>query len=95
MSSQATAYGGTGWNVHKCDLCNEVRDCAPKVIGDKEYDICLVCWKALEEKLKGKGKEIKIVEPVVLLPDPGEPRQKEDEEPQFPGEPPVIWSGSE
>jgi hypothetical protein len=35
--------------MQKCDLCNEVRDCVPKVIGDKEYDICLECWKALEE----------------------------------------------
>jgi hypothetical protein len=79
----------------KCDLCNEVRDCVPKVIGDMEYDICLECWKALEEKLKGKGKEIRIVEPVILLPDPRESRQRENEEPQFPGEPPIIWSGSE
>ena len=79
----------------KCDLCNEVRDCVPNVIGDKEYDICLECWKALGEKLKGKGKAIRIVEPVILLPDPRESRQREDEEPQFPGEPPIIWAGSE
>jgi hypothetical protein len=58
--------------VHKCDLCNEVRDCAPKFIGDKEYDVCVECWKALGEKLKGKGKEIRIVEPLILLPDPRE-----------------------
>jgi len=80
---------------HKCDLCNEVRDCVPKVIGDKEYDICRECCKTLEEKLKGKGKAISIVEPVILLPDPRESKQREDEEPQFPGEPPIIWSGSE
>ena len=79
--------------MHKCDLCNEVRDCVPKVIGDKEYDICPECWKALEEKLKGKG--IRIVKPVILLPDPRESKQRKDEEPQFPGEPPIIWSGSE
>jgi hypothetical protein len=81
--------------MQKCDLCNEVRDSVPKVIGDKEYDICLECWKALEEKLIGKGKEIRIAEPVILLPNPRESRQREDEEPQFPGEPPVIWAGSE
>jgi hypothetical protein len=81
--------------VHKCDLCNEVRDCVPKVIGDKEYDVCVECWKALKKKLKGKGKEIRIVEPLVLLPDPRELRQREDDEPeQFPGEPPVIWAGN-
>jgi hypothetical protein len=56
-----------------------------EVIGDKEYDVCLECWKALEEKLKGKGKEIRIAEPVILLSDPRESRQREDEEPQFPG----------
>ena len=81
--------------MQKCDLCNELRDCAPKIIGDKEYDICTECWKALEEKLKGKGKEIRIVEPVILLPDPRESRQREDEEPQSPGEPLIIWAGSE
>ena len=79
----------------KCDLCNEVRDCTPKVIGDKEYDICLECWKALEEKLRRKGREIGTVEPLILLPDPRESRQREDEEPPFPGEPPIVWSGSE
>ena len=78
--------------MKKCDLCDAVRDCVLKIIGDKEYDICLECWKALEEKLKGKGKEIRIGEPVILLPDPRESRQREDGEPEFPGGPPVIWA---
>lgn len=76
----------------KCDLCNEVRDCVPNVIGEKEYDICLECWKALEEKLKGKGRETKTAEPLILLPNPQESTQKEDEEPQYPLQPPIIWS---
>jgi hypothetical protein len=68
------------------------RDCVPKVIGDKEYEICLACWKVLEEKLKGKGKEIRIAEPVILLPDPRESRQREGEEPPSPRETPIIWA---
>jgi hypothetical protein len=79
----------------KCDLCNEVRVCVPKIIGDREYEICMECWNGLEEKLKGKGKEIRIGEPVILLPDPRESRQREGEEQPFPGEPPIVWSGSE
>jgi len=76
---------------HKCDLCDRVRDCLQKIIGDKEHDICQECWKALEEKLRGKGRETKFGEPLVLLPDTQEPRQKEGE-PEFPGEPPIVWS---
>jgi hypothetical protein len=79
----------------KCDLCDQIRDCLPRIIGDKEYDICRECWNALEEKLKGKGRETKTAEPLILLPDPRESSRREDEEPQFPGEPPIIWSSKQ
>ena len=68
------------------------KHCFPRIVGNKEYDFCLECWKGLEEKLRGKGREMGPVEPQILLPDPRESKPGEDEEPQFPGEPPTIWA---
>ena len=36
-----------------CDLCGEAKDCLPKEIEGKEYDICAVCWAPVAQKLKG------------------------------------------
>jgi hypothetical protein len=72
-----------------CDVCERVRDCAPREIEGKEYDICSECWNPLAEKLKGKGRVRKELE-VVFLP----PLTKEPEAPEpkpVPGEPPKIW----
>jgi hypothetical protein len=33
-----------------CDLCGQARECQPKVIDGKEYDICGECWKPLAER---------------------------------------------
>ena len=70
-----------------CDLCGEARDCLPKEIEGREYDICGGCWNALAQKLKGKGRRIRQT---ALLPLPA-PKQREEEEPPLPGEPPKIW----
>ena len=70
-----------------CDLCGETKDCLPKEIAGREYDICSGCWNALAQKLKGKGRRVR--EPV-LLP-PRTPREREDDEPPLPGGPPKIW----
>jgi hypothetical protein len=40
--------------IYKCDLCGEVKECSPKKIDGKYYDICQTCFGPLEEKLKGK-----------------------------------------
>ncbi len=40
--------------IYKCDLCDQIRECVQKKIEGKYYDICLECWKPLEEKLRGK-----------------------------------------
>ena len=40
--------------IYKCDLCGEVKECSPKKIDRRYYDICQTCWAPLEEKLKGK-----------------------------------------
>ena len=70
-----------------CDLCGEAKDCLPKEIEGREYDICGGCWNALAQKLKGKGRRVRQT---VLLPLPA-PKQREEEEPPLPGEPPKIW----
>ena len=77
-----------------CDLCGESKECLQKEIDDKEYDICVECWNALAEKLKGKGRERKCRE-IVFLPPPTVIREREDEEPKpRPGEPPKIWGSA-
>jgi hypothetical protein len=40
--------------IYKCDLCGEIKECSPKKIDGRYYDICHTCWAPLEEKLKGK-----------------------------------------
>ncbi|HYZ86522.1 MAG TPA: hypothetical protein VE621_19065 [Bryobacteraceae bacterium] len=74
-----------------CDLCGQPKECLPKFIEGKEYDICSDCWKPLAEKLQGKGR-VKSERPIVLLP----PQPKEPE-PEItkpnPGQPPKIWGG--
>ncbi|PYV37671.1 MAG: hypothetical protein DMG06_27460 [Acidobacteria bacterium] len=44
--------------IYKCDLCNQIRECAQKKIDGKYYDICLECWSPLEAKLKGKESSV-------------------------------------
>jgi ribosome-binding protein aMBF1 (putative translation factor) len=76
-----------------CDLCGETTDCLQKEIEGKEYDICALCWDALAQKLKGKGRT-KLRE-TVFLPPPRQPKEHEVEEPKpLPGEPPKIWCSS-
>lgn len=72
-----------------CDLCGQAKECTPRQIEGKEYDICADCWKSLEEKLKGKGREKNQREMVFLPPLNTEPEPP----PTKPGpkEPPKIW----
>lgn len=79
--------------VYRCDLCNELKECLPKEIDGRVYDICVDCWRPLQKKLKGKGRPAKASEAVFLSPPRQEPR-KEKEEP-FPGQPPDIRYGSD
>ena len=77
-----------------CDLCGESKECLQKEIDDKEYDICVECWNALAEKLRGKGRDRKSQE-IVFLPPPTVIREREDEEPKpRPREPPKIWGSA-
>lgn len=78
--------------VKQCDLCGQIRDCLLKEIDGKEYDICLECWSALEEKLHGKGRSKDRER--VYLPRPVRTEKQEPEKPH-PGEPPKIWCHSE
>ena len=71
-----------------CDLCAQAKECTPRQIEGKEYDICADCWNALAEKLKGKGRGKK--REMIFLP----PLKTEPEAPPLkpgPGEPPKIW----
>jgi hypothetical protein len=74
-----------------CDVCGQAKECLPKEIEGKEYDICSECWKPLGEKLKGKGRTKKGREIVFLPPLPAEPGSQEQK--PVPGEPPKIWGG--
>lgn len=53
-----------------CDLCGQPKECQPKEIEGREYDICSECWNPLAEKLKGKGRAKKEQEMVFLPPVP-------------------------
>ena len=76
-----------------CDLCGEAKDCLPKEIEGKEYDICAECWAPLAQRLKGKGRTKK--HDIVFVPPPEMTKEREDEETQpRPGQPPKIWGGS-
>ena len=72
-----------------CDLCGQAKECTPRQIEGKEYDLCADCWNPLAEKLKGKGRRKKPREMVFLPPLQTEPEPP----PQKPGplEPPKIW----
>jgi len=76
-----------------CDLCGQARECVPREIERKEYDICAECWKPLAKKLKGKGRTKRDRETVFLPPLPKEPERPEPK--PMPGEPPKIWGGVE
>ncbi len=72
-----------------CDLCDQSKECSPRHIEGKEYDICADCWTPLAERLKGKGRVKKQRESVFLPPLKSEPEPP----PMKPGpdEPPKIW----
>ena len=73
-----------------CDLCGEQKKCVQKEIDGREFDLCTDCWRALEEKLRGKGRVKKTRETVFLPPQTGQ-EPKELETP--PGLPPKIFGG--
>jgi hypothetical protein len=68
-------------------VCGQARECLPKEIEGREFDLCPDCWRPLEEKLRGKGRVKRQREMVVL------PRTTpETEEPKTPpGSPPRIF----
>jgi len=39
-----------------CDICAQERECLRKKIDEREYDICQLCWRRLEEKLRARGR---------------------------------------
>ena len=49
-----------------CDLCGNQKECFKKEIDGREFDICTDCWRPLEEKLKGKGRQKRKRETVFL-----------------------------
>jgi len=74
-----------------CDLCGQAKDCLPREIEGREFDICADCWRPLDEKLRGKGRVKKTREMVLLPPRTG----PEPEEPKTPpGLPPKIFSSA-
>jgi hypothetical protein len=75
--------------VGQCVLCGNIRKCSPKEIERQEYDICLLCWKALESKLQGKGRVRRSLE-VVLLPAVPVPSTEAPAK-AVPRHPPTIW----
>jgi len=78
-------------SVGKCVLCGKIRKCSPKEIERQEYDICLLCWKALESKLQGKGRVRRSLEVVLLPPVPAPGAEAPAK--AVPGHPPTIWGG--
>ena len=73
-----------------CDLCGNAKECTPKEIERKEYDICADCWAAIAEKLRGKGRPKKNSAPVIL-PQVSTAAEPETPKPE-PGLPPKIWA---
>jgi hypothetical protein len=72
-----------------CDFCGEAKDCLQREIEGTEYDICLECWKPIDQRLRGKGR---VKKEIVFLPPPGEAKPREDEDAKpAPGEQPKIW----
>jgi ribosome-binding protein aMBF1 (putative translation factor) len=76
-----------------CDLCGQTKECLQKEIDSKEFDVCVDCWRPIEEKLKGKGRRSKKKSEAVFLPPPPAPEPSEPKTP--PGMPPKIIGGAE
>jgi hypothetical protein len=77
-----------------CDLCGQSKECWPREIEGREYDICSKCWNRLAQKLEGKGR-VKRDREMVFLPPRTTPTPPEPAESKpLPGEPPRIWSSS-
>lgn len=76
-------------NPITCDLCGEAKDCLPKEIDGKEYDICSDSWNPLAQKPKGKGRAIN--RETGFLPPPSVVKEREDDAPEpLPGEPKIY-----
>ena len=75
----------------RCDLCGQTKQCRPKEIEGREYNICSKCWNPLAQKLKGKGnlreerETVFLPPPITIAPEPKEAKP-------LPGGPPKIWS---
>jgi hypothetical protein len=76
-------------SVGKCALCGRMRKCSPKEIEHREYDICALCWKSLETKLRGKGRAHRSRELILLPPVPAPSTEAPAK--ALPGHPPTIW----
>ena len=50
-----------------CHLCGQAKECTPRQIEGKEYDVCADCWNPLAEKLKSQGR-VKEQREMVFLP---------------------------
>jgi len=81
--------------VYRCDMCNEIRDCAQRIIEDKEYDICSDCWNSLIQRLTGKGRAKRPRE-LISVPPPRVPDSPDEPKPsRFPGAPPTIYGSAD
>jgi hypothetical protein len=77
-----------------CDWCGAQKECLQKEIDGREFDICVGCWRQIEEKLNGKGR-VKRRREMVFLP-PQSVLGREPEEPKTPpGMPPKIVGQAE
>jgi len=77
--------------VYQCDLCGRTRNCLPKLIEQKEYDMCFRCWSALKKKLRGKGRRLGQAEITLLALQPSNHEHIEDE--PRPGDSPKVSDG--
>jgi hypothetical protein len=75
-----------------CDFCNKTKECFQREIERKEYDVCRDCWEPVAAKLKGKGRDRRDRD-IVLLPQPEPPETPKEPRP-FPERPPKIWGNS-
>jgi ribosome-binding protein aMBF1 (putative translation factor) len=73
-----------------CDWCGQAKECLQKEIDGREFDICADCWRPIEEKLKGKGRQ-KRRQDMVFLPPQTAP-EREPDDPKRPPGPPKIFS---
>jgi ribosome-binding protein aMBF1 (putative translation factor) len=72
-----------------CDWCGQAKECLQKEIDGKEFDLCADCWRPIEEKLKGRGRQ-KRRRQMVFLPPQTAP-EREPDEPKKPLGPPKIF----